>query len=423
MHKVLKRSLAALALAFVLIISTIEPVTAQAAETSGWVELLEFSSIQADGSNTFTMTSSGKLSIPVYAEKRFRKVDILISNPSGQRFTSATCTVGTKTNTLEVLAIGGNLTRIVGYIPDAFYEAITIDLKKSTATTQTYEVLSWKVTPVGDQEFVCDARVFITGGYYGINEHIDIGQVTPDQHVATAIQTRIDIMDWAKYDNITIWGSTDGLSIDSIRASLNTAGLPIEVNLFQCNDAGSWTEFVFDIDPYTGEIDGGAAMSTPFYGKYLYCISIDLAGVDRAQTGYITLYLTGHYDTMYGATFNCQYVNGHVYTADTSAVTWWNRFTEFFTNLLGSNSADGENFAEEMEEQAQDMEDAVDQMEQVTRPPVEDLDVSIDAYVTMGGMAQIADIYAVLMNNTLVMGAIMITMLLSLAAYVIFGKR
>lgn len=408
-------------LALILVLGLAVPVSADS--SSGWIELLEFSSIQANGENTFIIGSSGKLSIPVHVEKRFRKVDILLSNPSGQRFSSATCTVNGKTNNLEVLAIGGNLTRIVGYIPDAYYDVISIDLKKETSTQQTYEVLSWKVTPVGDQEFVCDARVLIDGGYYGINELIDLTAVTPNDHAATMTQVRIEVRDWAKYDNLSIWGSSDGLSIDSIRASLNTSGLPMQVNLFQYNDAGSWTEFVFDIDPYTGEIDGGAAMSTPFYGKYLYCVTVDLAGVDRTQVGIVALYLTGHYDTMYGATFNCQFVNGHVNTADTTAVTWWGRFTTFMTNLFSPSDPDAEDFGSTMESQADEIQDAVDELDQVTKPDVEDLDISLDEYLGGDGMAPVNGVFDAIFSNEIVVTMLVIALTCAFASYALFGKR
>lgn len=414
----LKRLLTALALALVLLISTVEPVTAQAAETSGWVELLEYSSIQSNGENWFTMGSSGSVSISVQGEKRLRKVDILLWNPSGQRHSSATCTAGGKTTTLEVLAIGGNLTRIVGYVPDAFYETIRIDLKKSTTSTQTYEVLSWKVTPIGVQEFVADASVYLESygsvtGTYTINYNIpfwrDESGYSSDGSPWLA---RIQVNDWEKFDTLSVWGSATSASIESIRASVGTTALDIEVNYI---DAEAY-EFAVDGDPTYWE--------TAEWGKYLYNITIDLSGVDRSLTTTpLYVYVTGSYDVTVQAYFNCQYVNGSVTTADTSAVSWWHRFTSFFTDLLGGEDNGGDNFAGEMEQQAQDMEQAVEDMNQVTRPPVNDIDVSIDAYVEPYAMVQVGTIVGGLMENPLVMGMTMISMVLALAAYVIFGKR
>lgn len=413
----LKRLFPALALALVLLTSTIEPVTAQAAETSGWIELLEYSSIQSNGENWFSMGSSGSVSISVQGEKRLRKIDVLLWNPSGQRHTSATCSAGGKTTTLQILAIGGNLTRIVGYVPDAFYETIRIDLKKSTTSTQTYEVLSWKVTPIGVQEFLCDASVYMqsfgVSGTYGVPYNIplyyDSSETGSD---GVSYLARIEVQDWEKYDSLSIWGSTTSASIESIRASIDTTALDFTVNFI---DAEAY-EYAVDGDPTYWE--------TAEWGKYLFNITIDLAGVDRSLTNSpLLVYITGSYDVTVQAYFNCQYVNGSVTTADTSAVSWWTRFTYFFTNLLGGQDSGGEDYADQMEEQAQDMEQAVEDMNQVTRPPVDDLDVSIDFYIDPQGMTQVGTIVGGLMNNSLVMGMTMISMILALAAYVVFGKR
>lgn len=413
-----------LALALAVLLTAAVPVTAQAADASGWTELLEFTSVSPSGSNIYKMGATGTLSISLPFETRLRKVDILITNPNGQRPTSATCTMNGNTTNLDILAIGGTLTRIVGYIPDAYYSMIPISLKKGTSSLQTYEVLSWKVTPLGDQEFVCNARVYMMGGYFGINEHIDIAATDPNTHYATMMQTRIDIMDWQKFDKISIWGSSDMLSIDSIRASLGTSALPITVNYFEQNDAGEWVESVFVNDPYHEYvIESGSSLTTPFFGKYLFNVFIDLTGVDRSKVEPIYVYLTGNYDQKYGATFNCQYVNGSVTTADTSPVTWWTRFTSFMSSLFGADSPEADQFQGEMQQQGQVVQDAADEIDTVTRPALDDVDVDIGQFIDAEGSQQAADIMGQLFSNNLVVTMVMISLMVALAAFIIFGKR
>lgn len=405
----------ALALALAVLLTAVVPVTAQAAESndSGWIELLEYSSVWDNGENWFTTGQTGSVTIPLHGEKRLRRLDMLIWNPSGQRFTGASVTNGSSKMSLEVLAIGGNLTRVVGYIPNAWYEKITVDFTKATTSSQTYEVLSCKVTPVGVQEFLADASVYCNGGTYGISEPFNLdGAGTVN--AATEYQIRIDVKDWQKYDSLSIWGSMADGSIESVRASVGTTALSISYNFFQQNESGGITDVLSNIN---------TEIYTPYYGKYLYSLEIDLSNTDRTLTDPLYIYLTGHYNNASYATFNCQYVNGSVFTADTSEVTWWHRFTAFFSDLLGAEDSGGEDYAAEMESQAADMEDAVDQMDQVSRPPVDDLDVSIDAYIDPKGMAQVGNIVGGLMNNSMVMSMVMISMVLALAAYVIFGKR
>lgn len=413
-----------LALALAVLLTAVVPVTAQAADVSGWTELLEFTSVSPSGSNIFKMGSSGTLAISLPFETRLRKVDILLTNPNGQRPTSATCTLNGNTTNLEIYSIGGSLTRICGYIPDGYHTIIPISLKKGTSSLQTYEVLSWKVTPLGDQEFVCDARVYMLGGYYGIDEHIDIAATDPNTHHATMLQTRIDINDWMKYDKISVWGSSDMLSIDSIRASLGTAALPITVNYFEQNDAGEWVESVFVNDPYHEYvIESGSSLTTPFFGKYLFNVFIDLTGVDRSKVDPIHVYLTGNYDQKFGATFNCQFVNGSVTTADTAPVSWWHRFTSFMSSLFQADSPEADQFENDMQQQGQEVQDAADEIDTVTRPALEDVDVDIGQYIDAEGSQQAADIMGQLFSSNLVVTMVMISLMVALASFIIFGKR
>lgn len=329
-----------------LIVTLAVPVSA--ANDSGWIELLEFSSVQPNGENTFTIAgTSGSVSIPVQGEKRLRKLDMLLWNPSGQRPSSASVTMNGSTTNLEVFAIGSNMCRIVGYVPNDWYEVVKVNFKKSTSTTQTYEVLSCKVTPVGVQEFVCDASVDIANtGTFGINEYINVGSNGLTEAAYT--QIRIDVRDWYKYDTLTIWGSCQTLGITAIRASLDTLGLPFTVSYFQALPTGETSEYNYDYR-YNENYSGGGGYGNGYgdvstaieYGaKTLFCITIDLNGVDRSlTTSLLLVYITGTYYGLYGYSFNCQYVNGSVTTADTSSLSWWNRFTVFMEDLFGSDSS------------------------------------------------------------------------------------
>lgn len=405
----------ALALALALSISALEPVTAQAAEISGWIEMLEYSSIQTNGENWFTINgTSGSVSIPIQGEKRLRKVDVLIWHPTGQRPITASCTAAGKTNTLEVLAIGGNLCRIVGYVPDAFYEVMRIDLKKSTTSSQTYEVLSWKVTPIGVQEFVADANVYLesygTSGTYSTNYNIplwhDANGYSSD---GSPWMARIQVYDWEKYDTLSIWGSANSASIESIRAAIDTTALDIEVNYI-------------DAEAYESSVDGDPTYwETAQWGKYLYNITIDLSGVDRSLTDSMLLvWITGSYDITVQATFNCQYVNGSVSTADTSKLSWWNRFTAFMTDLFKGDSTAADDFQGEMEQMGDDFQEALDEMDEVTQPPIDDVPLDPMEFLDPGAANQAGNLFQKFFNNPMVRAMVCISVIIGLIAFIIF---
>lgn len=405
----------ALALALALSISAFEPVTAQAAETSGWIEMLEFSSIQVNGENWFTINgTTGAVSISIQGEKRLRKVDILLWHPSGHRPTAASCTAGGKTTSLEIFAIGGNLARIVGYVPDAFYESMRIDLKKGTTGSQTYEVLSWKVTPIGVQEFVADASVYLesygTSGNYSTNFNIplwfDSNGYSSD---GSPWMARIQVNDWEKYDSLSVWGSANNASIESIRAAIGTTALDITVNYI-------------DAESYESSVDGDPTYwETAQWGKYLYNITIDLAGVDRSLTTTpLYVWVTGSYDTAVQATFNCQYVNGSVTTADTTKLSWWNRFTTFMTDLFKGDSTAAEDFQGEMEQMGDDFQTALDEMDEVTQPPIDEVPLDPMEFLDPSAANQAGNLFQEFFNNPMVRAMVCISVIIGLIAFIIF---
>lgn len=423
-----------LALACTLIISVLLPVTASAAENpAGWYDLLSVASVQTNGENWFTMNGSqGTFTIPLYTEKRLSKVDILIRHESAYRFTGASVTAGSASKSLTVLALGDGLTRIYGNLPSAWYEFLTVNLTQAGTGRITCEVLSCRVTTLAATDFKATGfmfrdddtsdRITCPGSYMVEGGGADI---------TVPWQTSIQITDWQKFDTVTVYGSISGIGLNSVRCSLGAKGLPFEITYTSTNPTGTgetYTETVSithyeTTDRYYGEIRGTHDTNFSYLGKVLFTITIDLTGVDRTDTNTLVVYFTGVTYDLHAHAFNCQNLSGSVVTPDTSGVTWWGRFTAFFTNLLGGDSSQADQFADQMEEQSQQMQDAVDQMDDVTRPPVSDIEVSIDGYLDAEGMEAVGGIVDGFLGNPLVMAMVMISLIVSLAAYVIFGKH
>lgn len=345
-------------LVMALVLSCAIPVSA--ANDSGWIELLESTSVLANGDNWFTISgTSGSLTLTLETEKRLRKIDVLLWHPSGQRPSSASVTAGGKTTTLEVLAIGGNLCRITGYVPDAFYESITVAFKKATSTVQTYEVLSFKVTPIGVQEFVADAEVYFDA--WGVTDYFSTNYNIPfwyDEYGEVPVMyewlARVHVYDWKKFDSLSIWGSATNASIESIRVSIGTTALDYEVNFI-------------DVEHQDSQIYGDILL-TPEVGKYLYNLTIDLSSTDRGSVDPLYVYFTGSFNSMVSAYFNCQYVNGSVVTADTTQATWkvWAK------DVLASIKALPERIAEELGKLYKPDEGKIEQVQEQSQELAED---------------------------------------------------
>lgn len=406
-------------------------VTAYASQDSGWIELLEYSSVQTNGENWFTISGqNGSVTIPLQGEKRLRKIDMLVWNPTGQRPTSAAVTAGGSTLVLDILQIGSNMFRVVGYIPNAWYESITVSFSKADATSQTYEVLSCKVTPLGVQEFACDADVNIDGTSYSTGQLIEVsGNGLSETAYA---QVRLDVNDWEKFDSITIWGSALTLGVTSMRVTLGGLGLPFDVSYMQTLPTGEVVDYTYHYT-YTENYSGGGGYGNgygdttsaiEYNGKIIFCVTIDLAGVDRSMVDEtLFLYLTGVYNGLYGYTFNIQYVNGNVTTADTSSVSWWHRFTAFLTDIFDGDGTSSDDFEEEAVQQGSEMDDLNDELQGVTKPPIEDIQTDVDDYLDPEDAQEAYAVFATLTGNSLVSSMLVMALTVALVAYVLYGKR
>lgn len=399
-------------------------VPASAAETDDgtWVELLETGFVNGGSHNYFDYVSTKTISINTPSNMRICKVDIL--------FTYSVGTLPSKVEfynlngwaSLTVKEIGPGLARAYGTVRSTFYSNVQLRFTRSATTTTYCELLSCRVSRISTQDFVADADIYVDGlGSFAVGEHVN--EVDLDEHYPEELLLRVNVYDWQKFDTLTIWGSMKDASINSIRATIGTLGVPFEVSYMDMENSGEWMHAVSSHYDSINSTSTDASI-TNWYGKTLFCITIDLRGIDRTKPDSLLVYFTGDFDSWTGWTFNCQYVNGSIIVPDTSEATWWSRFTKFMSGLFGSEKEDdADDYAGTMESQSQQMQDAVDQMDSVSRPAVDQIDVSVDSYVDPSSMSAAGDIIGAFMGNQLIMSMIMISMTLALASFVIFGRK
>ena len=337
------KKLVSLALIVSLIFVLAVPVSA--AEETAWTELLEYSTVNNSGSNWFRYTSTTTVSVPTPYSMRLTKIDLLITYPSGTAPTKVEVTYNGTYYPLEILIIDNNTARVYGSIQQNFYSDVRIRFTSSSTSVSYLEILSCRVSQIVTQEVQADAQVFVNNTYYPTGTSIEV----PGNDVSDTASSliRIEVYDWMKFDTLTIWGSASTLGLNSVRATLGTSGLPFEMSYIQTLATGESADYTYRYT-YTENYSGGGGYGNgygdintaiEYNGKILYCITIDLTGVDRSY-GYdgnsypLVVYLTGVYTGTYGYTFNCQYVNGSIVVPDKTEVTWWNKFTAFMQGLF-----------------------------------------------------------------------------------------
>ena len=338
------KKLVSLALVVSLICVLAVPVSA-AEDNSVWIELLEYSSITSYGENWFSFTgNTASFTIPVQSEKRLAKIDMLVWHQTAERITAASVSKGSSTSSLTCLYIGPNISRVYGTIPNSYYDEITVSITKSQNSSATFGLLSCKVSPLTTTDFRCDAEFFIKedGAYVECPGEYDYGG---DGSVSTNdIQFPIIIYDWQKYDYITVTGSVLRVGLNSVRATIGEKGLPYEMTYTSTNPTG---EYVIRNYRYSADLDYGGedytitgsetGVSQTYYsGKVLYNLTVDLSGVDRSSTTPLFIYFTGVSNGEYGYRVQVVGCTGSVCLADTSDLSWWQRFTSFMKGLFDS---------------------------------------------------------------------------------------
>ena len=407
-----------------LIVAQVVPVSADEL-VDGWIELLQFTSVQANNENWFIVSGgSGSFTLPLHTEKRLSRVDMLIWHQTADYPVSAK--VGNMS--LQVIRIENNLSRISGLIPNAFYEKLTVNFGVSSGSSAVWELLSCRVTPIAQTDYAADAEFYqradlthykapAIAEFYGNGS----GSTVPDQFC-------VQVNDWRKYDSITIVGSIQGFGLNSIRASIGNVGLPYTLTYTSTNSNGSdssyylWSdvkEYVTNDTRYQGSVTGSVFESTLYDGKVLFNLTIDLTGIDRSLSYLFTVWFTGIFpDSAY--IVQIVGVTGSVQTADTSDVTWWNRFTSFMTDLFGGDTSKADEFAQEMEQTSDQIHDANEQLNSVTKPSVEEVPMDPSQYLDSSGTAQAGQIVQTLLGNQLVLPMASITLIVGLAAFIIF---
>lgn len=407
-------------------------IPAFAVEESAWIELLETQTVNDSGNNLVTFSSTSttfRIKTPQYM--RCTKVDMLITHPSGYAPTSVKVRYNNVYYTLTMVKIDSCTTRVYGdNIPDNLYADLVFQINKSGTASITYQILSCRVSPLTSKVLAATAYSLINGNQY--NTPFSFEYDNPDvDDMYGEYQFPIVVTDWQKFDKVTISGSIGAMALNSIRASIGGLGLPYEMNFAVSNISGSdvnsigWTEmkyYSYD-ESYKGTTETETFTYTEYLGKILFSITIDLSGVDRNSTDQLICYFTCLANEWLGYTIQITGVTGLVDIADTSDASWWTRFKGFLTGLFDPDSPEAEDFQSSADQQGQQMEDLNEQLDSVTKPPVSDIETDLDDYVDPNALVIVNGNLAQLTNNSLIVAMLMISLIIALLSYILFGKR
>lgn len=419
-----------------------------AAETTGtWIELLEETYVSPNGDNKVPFSGTETtVTIDIEPYRALSKIDMLI-NYGGVLPSSVSVRYNGNYTALTVVQLGSNLCRVYGNLPYAYYEELVLTLVKSGTQYVNYEFLSVKVSPLLATDFQAQGKL-----YRSFSDPNPLTLPNNFSVAATGVEGTYDyrlicvlITDWRKYDSITLFGSITSMALNSFRASVGSKGLPYTISYMESiptslgTDGGFSYEYVsgtetnyygttgtpdeYGIEEGTGSGETWNTSTVSYGGAVLYTITIDLTGLDRTVTGDLDCYFTCIADPGIGYAFNVQDCTGSVITADTSTVNWWTKFTTFMQNLFSPDTSESDQFQGEAQEKADEMEEANQALDNVTKPSVDDIVIDFSDFASDDDFTAVGNVFSYMVNDSLFSTILLMSLTVALLAYVLYGKR
>lgn len=440
-----RKFLACLA-ALTVLLSCAVPGVSAAEATGGWYEVLEETYVS--GSDNFIAINGTETTVKVDIEpyRMLAKIDMLICYGSYLP-TSVSVRYNGNYTQLNVVNLGNCICRVYGNIPYGKYEDIYIRFVKNGTAQCTYEVLSLKVSSLLVTDFQAQGKLYRSysdPSPLTLPNNFSVAAVDSDyQYEYKLIPVRIT--DWQKYDTVTLFGSISTMALNSFRASIGNKGLPYTITYMESipTSTESGGGFSYDYvsstetnyydapgtpDEFSTE-DGFAAgeswnTSTVVYGgSVLFTITIDLTGVDRTLSGNLECFFTCICSPWLGYSFNVQNCTGSVITADTSTVNWWTKFTTFMQNLFSPDTSDSDQFQGEAQEKVDQMEEANQALDNVTKPAIEDIEVDFSEFATDADFTAVGNVFGYMVNDDFFAMILLMSLTVALLGYVLYGKR
>lgn len=402
------KRLLTVAVALILAVAMALPVSAD--DDDNWTQVLSYSTVNNSGSNYFVVNKTATVFLELPKRTYAVWIDMLVSTSDMDLQSVSSIWSGTAT-ALTCKKVDSGLFRVYGRLSYHTYTQLTLQF--NCAGIGYYELLSCRICSLTADGSVAQAGVVLTSSREtlqgGTAQILTIGADADLTAESLSYEAVITVKDAVKYDTLTIYGSVNYATINSIRATYQGIALEYSVNFIDVESAGAiWENSGYEVG---------------MFGKYIYAINIDLSQINRSSEAYCLVYLGGDFNSLVGMEFNCQSAMGYVQVPDTSDASWWTRFTTFMTGLFSPYDPDAHDFGSSMESQAGQIQDAVDEMDQVTKPDVDDLDISLDAYLDDESMDSVNGVLGSIFSNDIVVTMLIIALTCAFASYALFGKK
>lgn len=383
-----------------------------------WTDILDLTTVNNSGTNYFAFNKTTTINIDAGYESIVSYIDMVWycgygapdsvhlwrSNNANQRLSLTIKRIGSS----NFYRIYGN---VAGYAMRNFkFDIVSNSAYSGTTAYRSYEVrscriagtiatynlnLSYNASPQPDasytRNFVYEPVVDLE---YGIPVPYTM-EITPS--------------DWALYDYLDIFIAAQGATIDSVAVHHNGRAIPFSTTEHGSSYAGQTTQ-----DNYTGVILSDSYMM----------LHIDLTTIQHSSNVSPTIIITGFFNNGQYASIGWDSAIGYVRDAERGGVLhWFNQAKEFLTGLFNPDASGADDFQDNAQEQGNELGNLNDQLDAVTKPPVEDIVVDVGDFISPDQIQSVGAEFAAITNDGLTITMVSVALIVALVAYVLYGKR
>lgn len=411
-------------LPLVLVFSLLCTPVSAAQET--FVDLLNYYTPNNSGSNFVSISAREKISFPV-ANMFIGYVDFVIEY-SGSAVYSCDFIINGQTTRLSLVTISSGLARFYGQINVVSNNGFEIQFANTNTTNLQF--LSFRVS---NSSFLA-INLPVTGTLYWWNAADEIYYNSQSDLSYTVVNgssnevdrpwnADINIWNWKRFDHIQLSFMCDQLDITSISCKVGNIAIPLEYSfVFADENVGSYLVNVFIDLTSVSRVNSNPCVLT-IYGTVPYVPTISGGFRITFCSGFLEQTFTNEifvFFTNLSAFLKGQFDRiGQWFTEQTNAISSW---LENIFNALSPDTEGADDAVDQAQDQANDMNDLNDQLGAMEKP-----DLSGGGDITGIVSSENTVKYAVFLNHVVtapyIGQVVMLTFILALAAFVLFGKR
>lgn len=468
----MKRVISLCCVAVILVSSMAAPVRAEEFDNDVFINVLDYNS-DLFASQTITSDNNKILfDLPYYTS--FAYIDCIFGT-SNNNFSSVSLVSNAGSYSLTLVSLGNGIYRAYGNVVAS---ASTFGLQFDTNGLIYVNILKCEVTRNKYTHFDIQAYCDIESYNYqntihyvptdDVNYRIFTGVSTPTDGWLTLY---IYSNDWKKYDYLDFQFSITCANIVSVSAIMGSTNVPLDVSTISNSTWVSNDYFVSmrmdlsGLDRTSSDFpmiilearvvpDGSNVVSfancsgililddyDPYYIFFNRFVSGFNSIVTAINNSFNTWFSNLHtwLDTSFSSLNNWisnQSEAIRSYVIDQNNVisnlfylwfgqlySWIDSQTSILESAIRGDTAPGDSFQDEVDQKDQELDEMAAVMDSVTKPPVDQINVSVDSIVSPADVQLLATPMAVFFDGQIFSQMIIMSILLATVSFVLFGKR